>query len=453
MTTAETTDHAGHAHKMGPLMATFLVAGNMIGSGVFLLPATLALIGSVTLIGWIGASVGALLLAAVFAFLARLRPNGHGVVGYVSDALGRFFGFEAGFAYWLSCIVGNLALATAVVGYLAFFFPELKTPILTTAASLAAIWLLTLANIVGPRFIGRLHGASLAVGLLPIIAATVLGWIYFDPEIFRQSWNVTAILDPNHVGKSDAAAISGSIVPIFWAFLGLESASVCARVVRNPKKNVPIATFGGVGLAALIYIGASAAVFGVLPATVLAASSAPFADVAAKLVGATIAGLLAACAVFKASGTLGGWVMVTAQTTQAGVEAGYLPKILSRPDTPHTPTRELLILGVLMTAIGFATMQPTIAQQFGVLINVATNLSLAVYGLCCIALLRWSGELEQRVLTARVCAVLGLAFAVWAIASGDPEMLKVQGVLFLVSLPIYALIWWAARPKRAPTLT
>ena len=102
-----------------------------------------------------------------------------------------------------------------------------------------------------------------------------------------------------------------------------------------------------------------------------------------------------------------------------------------------------------MTAIGFATMQPTIAQQFGVLINVATNLSLAVYGLCCIALLRWSGELEQRVLTARVCAVLGLAFAVWAIASGDPEMLKVQGVLFLVSLPIYALIWWAARSRAA----
>jgi len=453
MTTAAVADDAAHKRKMGPLMATFLVAGNMIGSGVFLLPATLALVGSVTMIGWVGASVGALLLAAVFAFLARLRPDGHGVVGYASEALGRFLGFEAGFAYWLSCLVGNLALATAVIGYLAFFFPALKTPVMTTVGSLAAIWLLTLANIVGPRFIGRLHGASLAIGLLPIIVAAVLGWIYFDPHVFQQSWNVTAVLDPHHVGKTDANAISGSIVPIFWAFLGLESASVCARVVRDPKKNVPLATFGGVGLAAVIYIAASAAVFGVLPATVLAASSAPFADVVAKLAGAAIGAVVAACAVFKASGTLGGWVMVTAQTTQAGVEAGYLPKILSKPHTPETPTRELLILGVLMTAIGFATMQPTIAQQFGVLINVATNLSLAVYGLCCLALLRWSGELQKHALLARVCAVLGLGFAVWAIASGDPEMLKVQGVLFVVSLPIWALIWWTGRPKPVPAQT
>ncbi|MBX7250038.1 MAG: amino acid permease [Caulobacteraceae bacterium] len=448
--TAETTTADPHAHKMGPVLATFLVAGNMIGSGVFLLPATLALTGSVTAVGWVVASVGALLLAATFAYLSRLRPDAHGVVGFVSEALGRFLGFEAGFAYWLSCVVGNLAVAVAVIGYLAFFLPVLKeTPVITATATAAAIWLLTLANIVGPRFIGRLHGASLIIGLLPIIAATVLGFLYFDVEAFKASWNVTASLDPAGA-KSDGQAISSSIVPIFWAFLGLESASVCARVVRDPARNVPVASFAGVGLAAVVYIAASVAVFGVLPAAALAESTAPFADVVGKLAGAAIAGAVAACAVFKAAGTLGGWVMVAAQTTQASVEGGYLPKFLSKPGKPHAPTRELLVLAVLMTAISFATLQPTIGKQFGVLINVASNLSLAMYSLCCVALLRWGGELGRGALGARVIAALGLAFSVWSIVAGDPEMLKVQGWLLVASLPIWGLLWWTGRPKPAP---
>lgn len=442
---------ADHSHKMGPVLATFLVAGNMIGSGVFLLPATLALVGSLTVVGWVVASVGALLLAGTFAFLSRLRPDAHGVVSYVTGGLGRFFGFEAGFAYWLSCIVGNLAIALAAVGYLAYFFPDLKVPLATAITTVGLVWLLTLANIVGPKFIGRLHGAALAIGLLPIFAATVLGWIYFDPEMFRASWNVTAQAATDGVGQSDLQAMSAAIVPIFWAFLGFESASVCARVVRDPKRNVPLATFGGVILAAVIYIAASAAVFGVLPAMVLKDSTAPFADVVAQLAGAGVAGLVAACAVLKASGTLGGWVMVSAQTTQAGVEEGYLPKVLSTAHPHGTPVRELIILGVLMSLVAFGTLQPTINQQFNVLINVAANLSLAVYGLCCIALLRWAGELGRHALTGRVVAVLGLAFAVWAIVSGDPEMLKVQGWLFLASLPIWGLIWWTRRREAAPS--
>jgi arginine:agmatine antiporter len=436
---------------MGPVLATFLVAGNMIGSGVFLLPATLAVTGSVTVIGWIVASVGALLLAATFAYLSQVRPEAHGLVSYTTQALGRFLGFEVGFAYWLSCVVGNLAIALAAIGYLSFFFPVLKdTPIMSALATAALIWLLTFANIMGPKVIGRLHGGSLIVGLLPILAATILGFVFFDPDMFRNSWNVTGLTDPQHVHKSDFNAVSASIVPIFWAFLGLESASVCARVVKDPKKNVPMATFGGVILAAVIYIAASAAVFGVMPALVLKDSAAPFADVVGRLAGAGIAGVVAACAVLKASGTLGGWVMVAAQTTQAGVEEGYLPKVLSRPGFDHTPVRELLILGVLMTVIVFASLQPTINQQFTVLINVASNLSLAVYGLCCIALLRWAGELAKGAVMARVVAVLGLAFSAWSILAGDPEMLKVQGWLFVASLPLWALLWWTGRPKPAP---
>ena len=60
---------------LGPISAMFLVAGNMIGSGLFLLPASLAAIGSASLVGWVIASVGALLIAGVFATLGVIRPT------------------------------------------------------------------------------------------------------------------------------------------------------------------------------------------------------------------------------------------------------------------------------------------------------------------------------------------------------------------------------------------
>ena len=441
--TVATTEIA-HKRKLGPLLATFLVAGNMIGSGVYLLPVTLGSIGSVSIVGWVVAAVGALLLGAVFSYLALARPTANGVVAYAGEALGRFFGWEAAFAYWLTCVVGNVAIALAAVGYLAHFLPGLKAPIWTAAGTAALIWLFTLANIAGPKFVGRFHGFSLLLGLLPILAAAILGWFWFDPAVFAASWNVT---DPP---RSDASAVGLTLVMVFWAFLGLESASVCAGVVRDPERNVPIATFAGVLLAAVIYIAASAAVMGVLTAPELAASTAPFADVVARIAGPAAAAFVAACAVFKASGTLGGWILVSAETTRASAESGFFPRVLSGQRADGVPVRDLVVLAVLMTVICFLTVQPTIGGQFNVLINVATNLALAVYALCCLALLRFASALTRGRTVARAAAVLGFVFSVWSILVSDPNLLQVQGWLFLISLPLFALVWWAGRSRPAP---
>ena len=122
------TETASDARRIGPLLAMVLVAGNMIGSGVFLLPATLAAIGSSTIIGWVIASAGAMLLAGVFALLATLKPTPDGIVDYPAQGLHPFFGFANWLLYWLSCWVGSPAIALAVTGYLSFFFPALADP-------------------------------------------------------------------------------------------------------------------------------------------------------------------------------------------------------------------------------------------------------------------------------------------------------------------------------------
>ena len=419
--------------RLGLLGAIVLVAGNMIGSGVYLLPATLATVGSISLISWFIASGGALMLALVFGMLGVLRPKADGVVAYAGEALHPALGHLSWFAYWLNLWIGTTAIAVAAVGYLAFFVPALKAPTPALAATLAAIWLFSLANLVGPRLVARIGGATLVLGLAPILLATVVGVVAFDSHIFEASWNVS--------GRPDGVAMSAAVTPVFWAFLGLESANIAAQVIDNPRRNLPIAAVGGVLAAAVIYIVCSVAVMGLLPAHDLAASSAPFADAIRRVAGPVAAGLVAFCAFSKASGTLGGWILLTAETGRAGVAAGYLPRFASSSTTGGRATRDVLVAAILMTLATLASVSPTLGGQFAILINVSVILSMILYLLCALSLVALAREIEDARFrwAAQAAAVLGAGFCVWVMATADETLRLPTLITVLASLILYVL--------------
>lgn len=396
------------ARKLGWGLAALVVAGNMIGSGVYLLPAALAPVGSASLIGWIVASAGAVLLAAVFAGLGRLRPAADGLSDFVTLGLNRFFGFQAGLAYWAAGWIGNVAIAVAATGYLAVFAPVLRESWAALACNIVLIWLATFAYMAGPRLVARLGGATLVIGLLPLIIAIVAGAAAFDPETFAASWS------PD--GRPLTASVPASLALVFWAFLGVESAAVLSARLRRPERDVGRAGFAGVLLAAVVYIAATVAVFGVIPAGELADSTSPFADLAGRVMGAAAAGFVAVCAVAKTMGTLGGWVMLTGETARSAARDGFLPRVFGRG--VETPVANPLIHGGLMTLAAVASTQPGLSGQFAVLINVTTVLILIVYALCCVALIRFTALLRWR-----LAAVAGLVFSVWAAAASDPGLL------------------------------
>jgi arginine:agmatine antiporter len=430
---------ASAVRRLGLAGAMVLVAGNMIGSGVYLLPATLGTVGSISLISWLIASAGALMLALVFGVLGVLRPAADGVVAYAGEALHPALGHLSWFAYWLNLWIGTTAIAVAAVGYLAFFFPVLKTPTPALLATLAAIWLFTLANLVGPRLVARIGGATLVLGLAPILLATGVGVIAFDSHIFTASWNVS--------GRPDGAALSAAVTPVFWAFLGLESANIAAQVIDNPRRNLPIATVGGVLLAAVIYIVASVAVMGLLPAHDLAASTAPFADAIRGVAGPIAAALVAFCAFSKASGTLGGWILLTAETGRAGAAAGFLPRFASSSTTGGNAMRDILVAAGLMTLATLASVSPTLGGQFAILINVSVILSMILYLLCSVSLLRLAREIEDPRfrLGARAAALLGAGFCAWVMATADASLRLPTLITVLFSLALYGVSGFARR--------
>ena len=433
------------SRRIGPILATVFVAGNMIGSGVYLLPASLAAFGSSSIIGWAIAAAGAMLLAGMFGALAVLRPTVDGVVAYAGEGLHPVFGYMSWLAYWLSCWVGNVAVALGVVGYLGFFAPALAAPPWIFVTTLAVIWLLAGVNLLGPRLIGRTGGLGLATGLLPVALAVALGFAAFDPALFAASWN--------QGGKPLAQTIPASVLLIFWAFLGLESANIAAAVVENPRRNLPIAALAGTAVAALIYGLATVALMGSIPVDVLARSTAPFADAVARLIGRNAGAFVAICAMAKSAATLGGVTLLMAETGRSGAASGYLPRFMSSVDPDRAPVRDLIVTAVITSLVTAATLSPTLGKQFNALINASVILSMALYGLCALALIRFASVVRS--LTERRAivwgAVIATAFCGWMIIAPGLGVALPALAILAAAPPLWLLQRWLAGRKTIQT--
>ena len=357
--------------KIGPVLATFAVANNMIGSGFFLLPATLARSGGVTALSWLLATVLAVLLGATFARLVRDYPKLDCPDDYVRPALGRDLGFLSATLYWVSSWIGNNAIAVAAFGYLALLLPVGDGTMTRVLGQISLIWLMFALNLFGPRAIARFQSLCVVLGLLPVAAILIWGWGSFDAEVYRAAWNVS--------GESDAHVVFGSLAPIFWAFVGLETGAMVAGVVRDPARNVPIATLSGIVIAGLIYLVSSVLMMGIVPAAELAGSGAPFALVAGRMFGEWAIPVIAAAAAIKATGTLGGWMLVTGESGARAAQRGFLPAIFGRLRRNGSAGWGLLIIAASMTLLAVLTLSSTVAGQFETIINMVVTLVVITY--------------------------------------------------------------------------
>ena len=358
-------------NKIGLVPATLMVAGNMMGSGVFMLPANLAAIGSIAIFGWLITIVGSIALALVFAKLARIDPAAGGPYAYSKQAFGDYMGYQTNLVYWLANVVGNVGLAVAGLGYLSTFFPSLKDPLIAALGQISIIWLLTYANILGPKVVGRVQSFTTIFALFPIIGMALLGWFWFNADTYTAGWNVS--------GENNLTAIGMTLNFTLWAFIGVESASVSAAVVKNPAKNVPIATVAGVVLAAVCYILSSSAIMGIIPNKELIVSSAPFSEAVSIALGDGAGKVVALCAAIGCLGSLGGWTLLVGQTAKAAADDGLFGNVFARVNSKGVPAAGLAIVAGLMTLQVLATMSPTASQQFGKIASIAVIMTLLPY--------------------------------------------------------------------------
>jgi APA family basic amino acid/polyamine antiporter len=435
--------------KMGMWMAAALVVGNMIGSGVFLLPASLGSFGGISLLGWGFTCAGAGLLALVFARLSRLVPRAGGPYAFSREGFGDFAGFLVGWGYWISIWVANAALAVAFTSYLSWFWPALATDrLLASVVGIGAIWLLTWVNVRGVRTAGSVQLITTMLKLVPLVLVGTLGLLYMNPDNFRPF---------NASGMGTFPAITAAATLTLWAFLGFESATVPAEEVVDPERTIPRATVLGTVFAAVVYVLGTAAVMGVIPPAELAGSNAPFADAASRMWGGWSAPAVAAGAMVAAFGALNGWILLQGRIPWAAARDGIFPAILGRTSKRGTPAFALVFSSVLVTGLMLMNSSETLVDQFTFVILLATLTALFPYAICALAEImiyaRDRERFEGRRLTwTLITALLGFAYALWAIAGAGQETVYWGIILLLSGLPMYVWVVWrrGSRPAAEP---
>lgn len=425
--------------KLGIWILTALVAGNMIGSGVFLLPSSLAEFGSVGIIAWIFTSIGAILLALVFAQLSRLIPKVGGPYAYCREGFGNCVGFLVAYNYWIATWVGNAAIVVALIGYLSYFWPGLdKNNLLSFFISAAIVWFVTLVNILGVRKAGILQVLTTIIKIIPLILVAIIGIFYIHPSHYA-AFNIS--------GQSTISAITAAASLTLWSFIGLESATIPADSVADPQRVISKATIIGTLIVAFIYVIGTAAIMGMIPLQSLAISAAPYAD-AAKIIFGQWGGVLVAIgAIVACFGALNGWTLLAGQVPMAAARDELFPKTFAKLAKSGTPIYGLVISSSLVTFLLLLTLHVALVQQFTFIILLATLASLVPYFFTAMAeimlLFQNRNKFSSKRLTlSLVIASLGGLYSFWAIAGAGQKIVYYGLLLMLSGLPVYVWVRW-----------
>lgn len=426
--------------QIGLIACIGIVAGNMMGSGIALLPANLAAIGGISLFGWIIALLGAVSLAYVYARLATKDPQEGGPIAYAGE-VSKDLGFQTGVLYYHANWIGNLAISITAVSYLSTFFPLLNKPLPAGIASLLIIWIFTFINMLGGAWISKLTTLGVVLILIPVVGTAIFGWHWFDINIYKANWNVS-----HH---TDYQAVLNSTLLCLWAFIGVESASVSAGLVKNPKRNIPIATILGTFLAGIVYVAATQVIAGMYPASVMAASGAPFSETASTMAGSWAAPVVSAFTAIACLTSLGSWMMLVGQAGARAAHDGNFPKIYGEINQQGIPKKGLLLaaaqMSVLLVIVTVMNMHGgKTSTVFGDLISIAVLLTMLPYFYSCIDLIRMDGINFKNILSL-IAAVLGSVFCFIAILGSNSFVLAGT---FIVSLIIF--MFYAGKISRSP---
>ena len=419
---------------LGLWRSTALVVGNMIGSGIFLLPASLAAYGGISILGWLFTTTGAVLLALVFARLSRAAPKTGGLYVYTRDTFGDFAGFVVAWGYWISIWSGNAAIATAFAGYVGVFFPPIaRIPLLAGVAAAGAIWLFSWVNAAGVRTAGIVQLVTTLLKLLPLMVIGTLGFYFFNAGHFTPF---------NLSGESPISAVTATAALTLWAFLGLESATIPAEEVMDPRRTIPRATMLGTLSAAAVYILGTMAVMGLISPAALGRSTAPFADAASAMWGSWAAYAVAAGAAVSCMGALNGWILLQGQLPLAMARDGLFPAVFSRLSKRGTPVAGIVIASVLATILISMNYTKGLVNQFTFILLLSTVTTLVPYVFCSAAELAHSlGGREGATRRSRPMRVLvpALAFiySLWAISGAGRDTVYWGFLLLLGGIPVY----------------
>ena len=370
------------SQKIGLLTTISLVVGNMIGVGIFVLPAVLSSYGSISLLG-------------------------------------------------------NGAIAIAIIGAASFFIPELATnSILSVSLGLALIWIFTWINARGIKESGKIQLITTIFKILPLLFVIIVGLFFFDFDNFP-AFNLT--------GESNFSAISAVATLTLYAFLGIECATIPAGNIENPDKTIPRATMLGTVIVTILYILGTVVLFGVLPLDILQNSPAPFAE-AAKIIGGNYGGYFVAVGVLISGiGVLNGWILITGQISMATAKDDLFPDFFKKENKNGAPVNGFIVGGVLSSIVMLMNYTEGLVEQFEFIVQLTVLVILMPYlfTAASYALIIIEKKLHTKSwIKTFILSTLGFSYSLWAIYGSGYETVFYGFLLMLIGIPVYIYMKW-----------
>jgi APA family basic amino acid/polyamine antiporter len=420
--------------KIGLWTTIALVVGNMIASGIFMLPAALAKFGPISLLGWIASSIGAIVLALMFSNLSkRFGQNTGGPYTFTRAGLGEFPAFLVAWGYWLANCITVAAITVTFISYLSVFVPLLRdNSVASITTGLSVIWLLTGINALGVRSAGKLQVATTLLKLAPLLAVTIAGIFFIDTGNY---------VPFNLSGMTDFQAITATTTLTLFAFVGLESATVPSGNISDPEKNIPKATLIGSLITIVIYVTSSFVILGMIPSAQLQNSAAPFADAATLLWGTPGRYAVAIGAIISTFGALNGWILLQGQIPFAAARDKMLPAMFGYQNENGVPIGGMISSSVLVSAIMIMNFTKGLSGAFYFLVLLSTVIVLVPYIFSAssfgIIVLREEASTSRK--THLAIALLAFIYSMWAIIGSGKEAVYYGFICLLAGVPLY--VW------------
>lgn len=413
--------------KIGFWSVLAIVMGSQIGSGVFMLPASLAPYGEYSILGWIFSGLGAVCLALVFAGLCQRLPKTGGPHAYVKEMFGFAPGFFTGWTYWVISWVSTTAVIIASVSYLSPFLGD-QPAWVYLVLEIILLLAITFLNLKGIQAAGEAEFVLSVLKIVPLFLLPILAIWYFKTDNFT--------LVPDIAALPLSSKLSQVVLLTLWGFIGLETATTPAGSIHNPSKTIPRAIIVGTSCTALLYLMGNIGIMGLVPGHILAQSKAPYVVAAHYLFGGNWHYLIAIVASIVCIGTLNAWMLASGQVVLGLAEDQLMPRSFAKKNAANAPSLGLITSAAGILPLLFLTMNVNIAQQITAIIDFSVVAFLFVYLACVLAYLKMI--LKQKVSWYHWLYSLGaLFFCVWIISQTALVTLGIASLFVLSGLPMY----------------
>ncbi len=434
----------GATRGFGLATATALIVGSIIGVGIFNLPTSLASYGPISLVSMGLTTIGALVLAQLFASLSRRLPADGGPYAYSRVAFGNGWGFANAWSYWITAWAGNAAIAVGWVLYVEEFINKGHNRLGSVLLVLVGLWLPALVNLSGVKNMGAIQVITTVLKFVALAFMAIVGLFYIQKANFTP-WNVS--------GESAIGAIGGGMAIALFSYLGVEVAAVAAQKVRDPDRNVPRATMLGTLATAVVYMLSLTAVFGIVPTSKLADANAPFSLAMNTMFGGTWTGhVMAVAVIISGLGALNGWTMICAEMPLAAATDGLFPEHFKRISRAGVPAYGIVASTVLASIAMIVNYVGSNGETVFTTLVLMTGITAAIpYGFSALAQLKWRLADHRSMQTPRfvrdttvavVSVVFSVLFIVYSRNTGHSFWVYwapfvLAGAALLLGVPVY----------------